>query len=69
MAEQWVTMTAAAKRLNISVNRISRWAAKGIIKVQQSKFDARVRLVDLNELRQAVAALEAIADYDSGNEG
>lgn len=68
MAEQWVTMTTAAKRLNINVNRISRWAAKGLIKVQQSKFDARVRLVDLNELRQALVALESIIDDSSDGE-
>lgn len=52
MAEQWVTMSAAAKEIGISLSKISRLAAVGRIKSQDNPYDMRTRLVDLDELRQ-----------------
>lgn len=57
MNEEWVTMTEAAERLrdeNIQIgrNKISRLASRGIIKTKDNPLDARVRLVNLHELRE-----------------
>ena len=68
MAEQWVTMKVAAKRLNISSNKISRWASRGLILSKPNPFDRRSRLVDLIELEGKLAALNAIQGIDDGNE-
>ena len=62
MAEQWVTMKVAARRLSISANKISRWANRGLIKSKDNPFDRRSRLVDLAELQEKLEALGAIQD-------
>lgn len=67
MAEQWVTMKVAAKRLSISANKISRWANRGLIQAKDNPFDRRSRLVDLVELQEKLADLGAIQDL--GDEG
>lgn len=51
MNEEWVTMKEAAERLGVRRNKISRLASRGIIKTKDNPLDARVRLVNLNELR------------------
>jgi hypothetical protein len=51
MAEQWMSMRTAAKRLNVSPNKISRLASKGRIKTRDNPLDERMRLVDFNELK------------------
>jgi hypothetical protein len=51
MSEEWVTMTEAADRLKVKRNKISRLASRGVIQTRDNPLDARVRLVDLNELR------------------
>ncbi len=70
MAEQWVTMKVAAKRLNIPASKISRWANKGLIQAKPNPFDRRSRLVDLVELQVKLAELNAIQDLgdDSDND-
>lgn len=60
MNEEWVTMKDAVERLkaeNIQIgrNKLSRLASRGIIKTQGNPLDARVRLVDLVELRALFA--------------
>lgn len=67
MAEQWITMKAAAKRLSIPSAKISRWANKGLIQVKPNPFDRRSRLVELNELQEKLVQLNAIQDI-GGNE-
>ncbi len=67
MAEQWVTMKIAAKRLNIPASKISRWANRGLIQVKPNPFDKRSRLVELNELQEKLAELDSIQDL--GNDG
>jgi len=62
MTEQWVTMKVAAKRLNISANKISRWANRGLIQTRDNPFDRRSRLVNLIELQDKIADLGAIQD-------
>ena len=62
MAEQWVTMKVAAKRLSITANKVSRWANRGLIQTKPNPFDRRSRLVDLAELEEKLAALDAIQD-------
>jgi hypothetical protein len=51
MSEEWVTMTEAADRLKVKRNKISRLASRGVIQTRENPLDARVRLVDINELR------------------
>ena len=51
MSEEWVTMQEAANRLRINRNKISRLASRGTIQIRENPLDARVRLVDLNEIR------------------
>jgi DNA-binding MarR family transcriptional regulator len=70
MAEQWVTMKVAAKRLNIPASKISRWANRGLIQAKPNPFDRRSRLVDLAELQEKLAELSAIQDLgdDSDND-
>jgi len=51
MSEQWMSMRAAAKRLGVSPNKISRLAAKGKITTRDNPLDERVHLVDFTELK------------------
>jgi len=51
MSEEWVTMQEAANRLKVNRNKISRLASRGAIKSRENPLDARVRLVDLIEIR------------------
>ena len=62
MAEQWVTMKVAAKRLGITANKVSRWASKGLLQTKPNPFDRRSRLVDLTELQEKLVALSVIQD-------
>ncbi len=50
--DQWVTMSQAAQMLGIQYNRITRLAAKGKIETRLNILDERVKLVNLEELRQ-----------------
>jgi hypothetical protein len=68
MAEQWVTMKVAAGKLGIPANRISRWANRGLIQVKPNPFDRRSRLVNLAELQEKLADLNAIQGIDSDND-
>jgi DNA-binding MarR family transcriptional regulator len=68
MAEQWMTMKVAAERLGIPANRISRWANKGLIQVKPNPFDRRSRLVNLVELQEKLADLNAIQGLDGDDE-
>ncbi len=67
MAEQWVTMKVAAKRLGISANKVSRWANKGLLQTKPNPYDRRSRLVNLVELEEKLAALDAILDLGDEN--
>ncbi len=51
MSEEWITMTEAADRLQVKRNKISRLASRGVIQTRDNPLDARVRLVNFNELR------------------
>ena len=51
MNEEWVTMQEAAKRLKVGRNKISRLASRGLIQTKDNPLDARVRLVNLAEVR------------------
>jgi hypothetical protein len=51
MSEEWVTMTEAANRLGVKRNKISRLASRGVIQTKDNPLDARVRLVNFEELR------------------
>ena len=50
--EEWITMSEAARRIGISVPKISRLAANGKIATQRDPYDERVKLVNFAELRQ-----------------
>ena len=68
MAEQWMTMKVAAEKLDIPANRISRWANKGLIQVKPNPFDRRSRLVNLIELQEKLADLNAIQGINGDDE-
>lgn len=51
MSEEWVTIQEAASRLKVRRNKISRLVSRGVIQTKNNPLDARVRLVNLNELR------------------
>jgi hypothetical protein len=51
MSEEWVPIQEAADRLKVRRNKISRLASRGVIQTRENPLDARVRLVNLNELR------------------
>jgi len=56
MSEELVTIQEAverlkAERLKVNRNKISRLAGRGSIQTRDNPLDARVRLVDLNEIR------------------
>jgi hypothetical protein len=51
---RWVSITDASKELGIPHIKISRMARKGEIKSESNPLNARVRLVDLDELRELV---------------
>jgi hypothetical protein len=60
MTQRWVPMREAAAILRaegfkVSANTISRLANRGTIQTKDDPVDARVRLVDLEELRKLFA--------------
>jgi DNA-binding MarR family transcriptional regulator len=46
-----MTIQEASRRLNVRRAKISRLVSRGIIQTKDNPLDARVRLVNLNELR------------------
>ena len=61
MIQRWVPMREAAAILKtegfkVSPNTISRLANRGTIQTKDDPIDARVRLVDLDELRSLFAS-------------
>jgi excisionase family DNA binding protein len=50
--DEWITMSEAAKRLGISLSKISRLAALNRIETQRDPYDERTRLVNYAELRR-----------------
>jgi hypothetical protein len=59
--EEWVSMREAAARLRregykISPNKVSRLANRDTIRTKDDPLDARVKLVELNELRTLFAS-------------
>ncbi len=68
MIEQWVPMNVAAKRLGITLNRISRWANKGLIQTRENPFDRRSRLVDIAEIQEKLDILGNMKYVDDGEE-
>ncbi len=51
MSEEWITIQEASSRLKVGRNKISRLVSRGVIQTKDNPLDARVRLVNLNELR------------------
>jgi hypothetical protein len=52
MTEQWVTMKDAAKAVGTSASKISRLAAIGAIEVKTDIIDRRLKLVNLEQVRE-----------------
>ncbi len=50
--DEWITMSEAAKRLGISLSKISRLASLNRIETQHNPYDERTRLVNFTELRR-----------------
>jgi hypothetical protein len=51
---RWVTITEASKELKVPHSKISRMARRNEIKSETNPLNARVRLVDIDELRELV---------------
>jgi hypothetical protein len=49
--KDWVSIKGAARQLKISPNKIARLVNPGKIRTQEDPLDERIRLVELNELR------------------
>ena len=49
--ENWMTMKEAAKTLKVSPSKISRLAAIKAIQVREDIVDRRIKLVNLEEIR------------------
>lgn len=52
LPDEWIPMNEAAKRIGISIVKVSRLAARGRIATQRDPYDERVKLVNFAELRQ-----------------
>ena len=50
--DEWITMSEAARRLGISLSKISRLAALNRIETRHNPYDERTRLVNYAELRR-----------------
>jgi hypothetical protein len=50
--EEWITMSEAARRIGISVTKLSRLASQGRIVTRLDPYDERVKLVNFVELRR-----------------
>jgi DNA-binding MarR family transcriptional regulator len=50
--DEWITMSEAAKRLGITLSKISRLAALNRIETQHNPYDERTKLVNYAELRR-----------------
>jgi hypothetical protein len=57
-----------AEGYKVSPNTISRLANRGIIQTKDDPIDARVRLVDLEELRRLFASRRGMPDSDNEDE-
>ena len=72
MSEEWVPIQEASDRLKVRRNKISRLGSRGVIQTRENPLDARVRLVNLNELRTLFktygGSKEDDKDEDAGKE-
>ena len=73
MTQRWVPMREAATILKaegfrVSPNTISRLANRGTIQTKDDPIDARVRLVDLDELRRLFAFRRSELNNDDDDE-
>ena len=51
MSEEWVTIQEASKRLEVGRNKISRLVSRGVIQTKNNPLDARVTLINFEEVR------------------
>lgn len=51
----WVTVTEAARTLETSIQSVRRLVASGLVTIQYHPEDARITLVDVDELRRLYA--------------
>jgi hypothetical protein len=49
---EWVSIKVASKRLNISYPRLLRLVQKGALQTKDDVLDARIKLVDLDEVKR-----------------
>jgi hypothetical protein len=73
MKQTWVTMKEAvtilkADGLKVNPNTLSRLANRGTIQTKDDPLDARVRLVDIEELRRLFASRRERLAGDQGEE-
>jgi hypothetical protein len=68
MSEEWVTIQEAARRLNVRRNQISRLISRGVIQTKDNPLDARVTLVNFEEVRTIFATYGKRKDDDDDDE-
>lgn len=71
--QRWVPMREAARLLQaegfkVNANLISRLANRGTIQTRDDPIDARVRLVDLDELRRLLATRRSEPSDENAND-
>jgi hypothetical protein len=65
MSEEWVTIQEASKRLEVGRNKISRLVSRGVIQTKNNPLDARVTLINFEEVR---AIFQQYGNRKSANE-
>jgi IS30 family transposase len=56
MAEEWVTLTEAAKRLKVAKSTVSRIAKRNNIPTKPDTVDTRILLVEYTQLHQLMSS-------------
>lgn len=67
MSAEWVTIQEAAKRLNVRRAKISRLVSRKVIQTKENPLDARVTLVNFEEVRTIFETYGNNKDGDDGN--
>lgn len=68
MNEEWVTIQEASRRLKVRRAKISRLISREIIQTRDNPLDARVTLVNLEEVRAIFAQYGNRRDDDDDDE-
>jgi len=68
MSEDWITIQEAAKRLDVRRNKISRLVSRKVIQTKSNPLDARVTLVNFEEVRAIFETYGSHPESDDSDE-